>query len=91
MVSRGAEPPQSCLRSIKIVRSKIDVVKFDMVLDMRSNWVNMQSAKVLAKFFLSLRSDVLEVLFTEDYNATLSNQESKLILLDISKSGKLKT
>ena len=40
----------------------------------RISYVNMKSAKVQAKYFLLLNSDMFEVLATEDNDATLSDE-----------------
>ena len=74
---------RSLLGAIQVVRTKVDAVEFDMILDMGSNWVDMETAKVRSKLFLLHWPDILKVLVAENNDTTLSNEESKLILLDI--------
>lgn len=52
--------------------------------------MDVETAKVLAEFLLLLRSDILEVLVTEDYNTTLGYQQCELILLGVRQLGQLK-
>lgn len=48
-----------------------------------------ETAKVLAKLLLLLRTNVLEVLVTEDYNTTLGYQQGELVLLGVRELGQL--
>lgn len=45
--------------------------------------MNMQRSEVSANRLLLLDTNVFEVLVTEDHNASLGDQQSKLILLHI--------
>jgi hypothetical protein len=53
--------------------------------------MNVESAKVGAKFFLLLNTNVFEILASEDDNATLSDEQRKLILLHVGQLGELET
>jgi len=53
--------------------------------------VNVQPAKVLPELLLLLRTDVLEVLVTEDHHAPLRNQQCELSLLGISQLRELES
>ncbi len=54
-------------------------------------YVNVQRPKITAEFFLFLNANVLEILVTEDHNATLGNEKCKLVLLLVVQLGKLET
>lgn len=51
----------------------------------------MQRPKVSCKFLLLLRSNVLEILVTENHDAPLSNQQRQLILLRVVQLRELKS
>lgn len=53
--------------------------------------MNMQRPKILTELLLLLNANVLEVLVAEDNNASLCDQEGKLILLGIVQLRELKT
>lgn len=52
--------------------------------------MNVETTEVLAEFLLLLRSDILEVLVSEDHHTTLGYQQRELILLDVRQLGQLK-
>ena len=52
--------------------------------------MHVESTKVRSKSFLLFNSDVLEILTAEDYDASLGNEQCKLIFLDIGQLRKLK-
>ena len=54
-------------------------------------YVDVQRPKIAAKFFLLLNANVLEILVSEDHNATLGNEKCKLVLLLVAQLGKLET
>lgn len=47
------------------------------------SYVDVQTTEVLRELFLSLGTDVLEVLTTEHHNSSLCDKQSKLVLLSI--------
>lgn len=51
--------------------------------------MDMQLPEILPEFLLLLRTDILEVLPTEDHNAPLCNQKCKFILLLIAELAQL--
>jgi hypothetical protein len=53
--------------------------------------MNMQFPKILSKFLLFLRPNVLEILAAENNHSTLRNQQSQLVLLCITELAQLET
>jgi len=52
--------------------------------------MHVESTKVRSKCFLLLNTDVFKILTAEDYNTSLSDEQGKLIFLNIGQFGKLK-
>lgn len=98
MVARGGDTGASPLVAILVVRAEVDVVEFDMILDVGSHGlvmvsadvkgvydgahVNVEWSKIPAELLLSLKADILEVLTPEDNDATLSDEQRQLIFLE---------
>ena len=53
--------------------------------------MHVKSAKVRAKLFLLLNTNILKVLSSENNNTSLSNQQGKFVFLHISQLGELQT
>lgn len=77
------------LGTVLVVGSEVDVVEFNVVLDVGSYWVDVKLSEVLPELFLFRRADVLEVLTAENDDASLSDQQSELILLGIAELAEL--
>ena len=58
---------------------------------MRSHCMNMQSSKVIFKLFLLLWTDIFEILVVKHDNASLGDQQTKLIFLRIGQLRELET
>jgi hypothetical protein len=70
-------------RVVLIVRAQVNVVKLQIVLDVRADGVDVQRAKVAGKFLLGVDAGVLEILVAEDDDAALGNEQGELVLLQV--------
>jgi hypothetical protein len=68
---------------IKIVSPNVNAMELDVVFDMRTNRMNVESTKILSELFLLLGANVLKVLVAEHDNASLSNQQRELVPLHV--------
>jgi hypothetical protein len=99
MVPGTCQSTGTALRKVQIVCAEIDGHELDIVLDVgcgglsrvsigstattRITYMHMQPSEVFAKVELLLGPDILEVLVTEDHNATLCYKQGEIILLSI--------
>ena len=83
MIACSCESGGATAETVEIVFPDIDAVELNVVFDVRSNGMHVQTAEVLTKLFLLLRPNVFEVLIAKNDDTALRDQKRKFVLLRV--------